>query len=119
MNILYWDAIGGISGDMMTAALLDAAPEAEEYMLGALKRLPLKEWQWQRQEAKKGSFRGKKIDYIAESRQPHRHLPEIEEIIRAAEFPDRVTERILKAFGIMAAAEAKAHGIDINEVHFH
>lgn len=49
----------------------------------------------------------------------HRGLPEIENIIRAADMSDRAKEISLRIFDILADAEAKAHGVDRREVHFH
>lgn len=49
----------------------------------------------------------------------HRGLPEIKEIIRQTDMSERARETALKIFDILARAEAKAHGITIDEVHFH
>lgn len=119
MNILYCDAVGGASGDMLTAALLDAAPEAEEYLVESLKRLDINPWQWQSREDAKGAFRARKIDFLIEEGHHHRHLPDIVSIIKKASFPQGAENRILRAFDIMADAESKAHGISREQVHFH
>lgn len=119
MNILYCDAVGGVSGDMLAAALLDAAPEGEEFLVNSLKRLDLNPWQWQSREDSKGSFRARKIDFVIEEGHSHRHLPDIVSIIKNANFPQGAEDRILAAFDVMADAESKAHGIDREQVHFH
>lgn len=49
----------------------------------------------------------------------HRGMPEIEAIIRAADITDRAKDLALRIFGIIARAEAKAHGVSIDQVHFH
>lgn len=49
----------------------------------------------------------------------HRGMPEIEAIIRAADIADRAKDLALRIFGIIARAEAKAHGVSIDQVHFH
>lgn len=51
--------------------------------------------------------------------QVHRHLKEVTEIINRAQITDRAKETALGIFDIIADAEAKAHGIDKNQVHFH
>ena len=50
----------------------------------------------------------------------HRNLSDIEKIISSSDFlSDKVKKDALGIFDIIAEAEAKAHGIDKNEVHFH
>ena len=49
----------------------------------------------------------------------HRGMPEIEAIIRDADITDRAKEIALRIFGIIARAEAKAHGVPADQVHFH
>lgn len=49
----------------------------------------------------------------------HRGLPEIQEIINGADITGRARATALRIFDILAIAEAKAHGTDIKDVHFH
>lgn len=49
----------------------------------------------------------------------HRGLAEVEAIIRSAAISDRAKEIALRIFGVIARAEAKAHGTTIDQVHFH
>jgi len=49
----------------------------------------------------------------------HRHYADIVAIIKAGELPSAVEERALQAFETLARAEAKVHGVDIADVHFH
>lgn len=49
----------------------------------------------------------------------HRGLPEIETIINQAEMTEGARSLALKIFYILAEAEAKAHGVPVNQVHFH
>lgn len=49
----------------------------------------------------------------------HRGLPEIMEIIDRAEITARAREIAVRIFRILAEAEAKAHGVDLEQVHFH
>ena len=46
-------------------------------------------------------------------------MAEIEAIIRAADITDHAKEVSLRIFGIIACAEAKAHGVSADQVHFH
>lgn len=49
----------------------------------------------------------------------HRGLPEILEVIENAEISARARKTAEDIFKILAAAEAKAHGVPIEQVHFH
>jgi uncharacterized protein (TIGR00299 family) protein len=49
----------------------------------------------------------------------HRGLHEVQEIIENTEMSPRAKELSLRIFNILAQAEAKAHGTEINNVHFH
>ncbi len=50
---------------------------------------------------------------------PQRHLPEIEQLIVAANLPARATQWSLAVFYQLAIAEGAVHGIEPNQVHFH
>jgi len=49
----------------------------------------------------------------------HRGMKEINEIIDTAELTDRARIIAKKIFGVLAEAESKAHGVPVEEVHFH
>lgn len=49
----------------------------------------------------------------------HRGLPEILHIIEHADLTERAKETASRIFRILAAAEAKAHGVPEDQVHFH
>lgn len=50
---------------------------------------------------------------------PIRHLPEIEQLIMAAQLPTQAETWSLAVFRQLAAAEAAVHGVPIEQVHFH
>ena len=49
----------------------------------------------------------------------HRGMKEIREILLSSSMTDRAKEIALSVFEILAAAEAKAHGVLADQVHFH
>ncbi len=55
----------------------------------------------------------------AHAQHVHRGLPEILEIIRQADMTERAKGLAEKIFRILAQAEAKAHGVPVEQVHFH
>jgi hypothetical protein len=54
-----------------------------------------------------------------EENNEHRGLQEIQYIIEETQMSVRAKELSLRIFNILAQAEAKAHGVEINDVHFH
>ncbi len=56
---------------------------------------------------------------LHEHRHEHRGLQEIIGLIENASLSPRAKETACRIFGIIAAAEAKAHGLPLEEVHFH
>ena len=49
----------------------------------------------------------------------HRGLPEILGLIRQAKITDRAKEMAERIFQVIAEAEAQAHGLPVDQVHFH
>ena len=49
----------------------------------------------------------------------HRGMKEIKDIIAAVKMSDHARELALRIFGIIAEAEAKAHAVSVEQVHFH
>lgn len=58
-------------------------------------------------------------EYLHEHSHEHRGLPEILEIIDKAEITFRARDIAIRIFRILAEAEAKAHGVALEQVHFH
>jgi hypothetical protein len=51
--------------------------------------------------------------------QPHRHLKDIEDILRSGGLSEGVRERALRTFRLLAEAESRAHGEPVERIHFH
>ena len=57
--------------------------------------------------------------YSHEHPHEHRGMKEITEIIQKSEMTARAKKLAMRVFGILAQAESKAHGVPVEEVHFH
>jgi len=117
MRLAYLDCFCGISGDMMLAALIDAGadPRALRKMLRAVAadfRLTVKDDQSR-------GFAGKRVRVTCAKKQPERRLRQIEKMIANSGLPRPVVEKSLAVFKNLAKAEARAHGIKPEQVHFH
>lgn len=119
-NTLVYDCFSGISGDMHIGAMLDLGVD-EGSLRKNLARLPMAdEFELEVcRDAKHGIGGTRATVRLSAAPGHHRHLADIESIIRAADYPDRVTEVALAIFGHVARAEAKIHDMPVSAVHFH
>ncbi|NEZ58241.1 nickel pincer cofactor biosynthesis protein LarC [Leptolyngbyaceae cyanobacterium CCMR0082] len=120
-KIAYFDCPTGIAGNMCLGAILAAGMPLDN-LLDQLKRLGLEDeyeftvTQVRRQEQAATAVT---ISLNSDAVRGHRHLPEIENLIRQAHLPTRVVDWSLAIFRELAAAEAAVHGIPAEQVHFH
>lgn len=119
MRIAYLDLAGGLSGDIFLAACIDAGVDPAE-LVGILKKLNLPAWEMEVGHAHLHGLNPKTVDFKTDPHPPHRTYGLIrDKIIGPAELPERTKSLALAAFQELARAEAKAHGVAVEEVHFH
>lgn len=118
MKVLYFDCASGASGDMILGALVDAGADVNRVM-EALAALELDGWELRFQEVRRGPLRALKADVRAGKQGPKRGLREIEDIIGISALAPEVRDTSMKVFRTLAEAEARVHGISVDEVHFH
>jgi uncharacterized protein (TIGR00299 family) protein len=120
MNTLYLDCQAGVSGDMTVAALLDIGVPLE-YLEGELAKLPLPADSYRLSAAatNRHGISAVKFDVTVYDQHTHRHYTDIIELISAGRLSERVKESSCKIFRRLAEAEAKVHGVPVEEVHFH
>ena len=144
---LYLECYSGISGDMTVAALLDLGAD-REVLKESLKSLPVGGFRTEITSVKKSGLDACDFSVILEQdnhdhdmeylhgseksytghheythshEYPHEHrgMKEITEIIQKSEMTARAKKMAMRVFGILAQAESKAHGVPVEEVHFH
>lgn len=117
MRVAHFDCFSGISGDMTLAALLDIGVDHEAICSGiASLGLPI---EISIEKVRKGGFASTFVEIIAPEETSHRFLPEIEEILARGKLSERQRDLALRIFQRLAKAEAAAHGIAVDKVHFH
>lgn len=141
---LYLDCQAGIAGDMLVAALLDLGGKpALERLTQMLEKLSLEGFSVSVTRVKKAGIDccdfDVKLDAAHENHDhdmaylhglgdtshdhdhhhAHRGLAQVEQVIDAASLSDRARGLARDAFRILARAEAKAHGLPIDQIHFH
>jgi hypothetical protein len=119
MKHAHFDLSSGIAGDMLLGALVDAGGDFEA-LERALRTLPVEGWRLERERVERCWLVGTKVRVVMEREEKaHRHLPEIEKHIAASKLTPRAKAIATAAFRRLAGAEAKVHGIAIDQVHFH
>jgi len=118
MRIAYFDCFSGISGDMVLGALVDAGANLER-LETELHRLPVSGWKISAERVRRGEVAATRVLVEAAERHPHRALSEILRLIEAANFSPRIAARASAIFRRLGEAEAKVHGIRVDQVHFH
>lgn len=119
MKELYINMTSGISGDMTLALLLSLGADKEKLssilssILGQKVELEL-ETVWR--QAVACNKLNIKCNIEGE---PFRHFSDIKKMIESADCKESIKSNAIKSFEIIAEAESKVHGIDIEEVHFH
>lgn len=126
-KILYLECYSGISGDMMAGALLDLGA-SKEVLIQALNSLSLTGYRLHFGRTQKCGIDAYDFDVHLEDENGghesgeahlHRNITDIREIISRLDADKTVKELAERIFQIIAEAEAKAHGILVEEVHFH
>ncbi|MDP9348099.1 MAG: nickel pincer cofactor biosynthesis protein LarC [Gemmatimonadota bacterium] len=118
MRGLIFDPFAGISGDMTIAALLDLGLPLE-WLRDFVRGLGLADI---RVDAERVSRRGiacHRLVLELPHEHAHRHLSHVVRIIEGTGAAPEVKERAVRAFTLLAEAEAEVHGTTPERVHFH
>lgn len=120
MAVLYLDCQAGISGDMTVGALLDLGVPLE-YLRSQLDRLalPADSFVLSAQGAERQHVAALKFDVTVLDQHTHRHYAEIDALIADSSLSDTVRKRARAVFRRLAEAEARVHGVAVEDVHFH
>lgn len=119
MKIAYLDCISGISGDMTLSSLV-ACGVPVSYLESEIKKLGLQNYSINFSTITKNHIEACKVDIIFdESKQPDRTYKSIVKLIQDSGLKKSIKERSIEAFTILGKAEAKIHGVELENIHFH
>lgn len=114
----YLDCVGGLAGDMLIAALLDAGGDVEH-----LRRLPgqlgIGEVDVSVERVERLGVGGLHVSFSAPGDPGERDWRSIRTLLERADLPEPVRRRSVAVFARLAEAEAHVHGVPVDEVHFH
>jgi uncharacterized protein (TIGR00299 family) protein len=118
LKTLYFDCFSGASGDMILGALFDLGVPLEA-VRKELDALRLEGWDLSVDEVKRAGLRATKANVVIDPSGERRPYKEVVDAIESAPLSPGVSARALGTFGALARAEARVHGLDPGEVHFH
>ena len=120
MSTLLWvEPVGGIAGDMFLAASIDLGVPQED-LERALATLGVPGFRLAVTRAESGGLAGTHVEVVVEGPQPHsRGLAEILELIARSGLSVRAKAGASAVFQRIGEAEARVHGVPVEEVHFH
>ncbi len=120
MKIAYLDCFSGIAGDMFLAALLDADLITAQLLSEKLSQLGLGLVRVRTERVLRQGIRATHLRFETESDpQEHRRWAEIHDMIEDSSLAPQEKARAIAIFSALAQAEAKIHGVPIEDVHFH
>jgi pyridinium-3,5-bisthiocarboxylic acid mononucleotide nickel chelatase len=117
-RVAYLDCVGGLAGDMLLAALLDAGADLESLrdVPGAL-GIDGVEIAVERVERQRiGALH---VSVLAPDDTFSRDYREIRGLVETADLPERARARSLDTFRRLAEVEGRIHGVAPDDVHFH
>lgn len=123
--IAYLDCTGGLAGDMLLAALLDAGG-SEEALRAVPGRLGRSDVHLRLERVQRHGIGALHLDVLEEPHahgeshgHSHRSWRSIREELGAADLSERVRTRSLAVFGRLAEAEGAVHRVPPEDIHFH
>lgn len=149
MRTLYIDCAMGAAGDMLTAALLELLPDQDSFLAelnhiglhgvvvsrepsvkcgitGTHISVSVGGVEEDEHLHDHHHGHGHSHDHHHEHKHEHEHhhhehsgMHEIEHRVSHLNVPEKVRQDVLAVYGLIAEAESHAHGVPVNEIHFH
>lgn len=134
MKSMHIDCSMGAAGDMLTAALLELLPEKERgIFIDMFNSLGIPGVVMETEPSVKcgviGTAVHMKVNGTEEGESLHQHhshdhvqrdMADIENIVGSLSgISPKLKEDVMNVYSIIADAESKAHGVAVNEIHFH
>jgi uncharacterized protein (TIGR00299 family) protein len=118
MKIAYFDLIGGASGDMIMAAMLDAGLPEQELRQG-LAALHLADYELSIRRLVKNGFSATQVAVNVAKDVPERHLRDLKALLQKSDLPESICSQASAIFERLAEVEAGIHGTSPEQVHLH
>ncbi|MFN2591206.1 MAG: nickel insertion protein, partial [Actinomycetota bacterium] len=118
MRVAYFDCFAGISGAMSLAALVDAGADLNHVgeVLGGLR---LMEFTFERERVETVGMTALRLHVRSAADTVIRTYSSLRATLDEANLPDRVRLTAQRAFRLLAEADARVHGREVDLVTFH
>ena len=118
MTVAWVDASAGASGDMLLGALVGAGADLA-VLQAAVDALGTEPVRLTASSVTRAGLAATKVEVAAPASDVRRTWPDIRTVIEGADLAAPVRDLALDVFARLARAEAAAHGIPADDVHFH
>ena len=118
MRIAYGDIIGGVSGDMFVAALIDLGLPLSK-LKSELRKIPTLKFELKVSKKFVHAVSAAQFQVICPKNEAPRAWKDIRRMIERSRLHPQVKATGTKIFASLAEAEAKIHGVAVDKVHFH
>lgn len=117
-RLAYLDCVGGLAGDMLLAALLDAgAPQAALHdVVGSLGFAEVKV---EVERVRRHGISATLVRVLEHARPPDRRADELLELVASADLAPRILEPTLSALRGLVAAESRIHDVPAHDLVLH
>ncbi|MBI2917196.1 MAG: nickel pincer cofactor biosynthesis protein LarC [Chloroflexi bacterium] len=115
MRAIYFQCVGGASGDMVLGALVDAGAPVADISRGLAPLFP-QGIRLSARPAQRGVIHGTQVTVEADANPPLLGLNQVEVLVSGSSLPAPVVEKSLAVFRRLAEAEARVHHVALNEV---
>ncbi|MBD3390550.1 MAG: nickel pincer cofactor biosynthesis protein LarC [Chitinivibrionales bacterium] len=118
MHVVYFQTLCGASGDMILSSLLDLGVPVS-HLAKQLARMKIDGLQVNAEKTTRGGIACTRVAISCGEQKTWRHLPDILACIRAGGYPSKVEGMAGRVLTRLGEAEARVHGISLDQVHFH
>ena len=119
MKAAYVNAIGGASGDMLLASLVDCGLDIEA-LSATLNMIGLSDFQLEPHLEDRQGVNGTYLDVQIDKADNRKRTPaEFVSLVKAAPISEKSKSRCIEVFNLIGEAEGALHGEDPGDVHLH
>lgn len=118
MRVLWVNPSFGVAGDMLLAALLDLGAGLRP-VRSVLDQLGIGGWELEVEPETRRGLACSRVRVAVGGNDGHRPWSAIDSLLEQSSLPPGVSQGARRTFRLLAEAESRRHGIEIDQVHFH